>query len=255
MAGRILIMGAGGFLGRHVVAALLQQGSMPGDLSAAVRGAPDLPAGVGLHDVDLAEGRETAGLVEAVQPDIALHLAGAASVAVKAGEGGQTAWRDNVQTTIAVASALRAARAHPTIVLASSAEVYGRNLLGSAPTTEDTAPRPAGVYGRTKLAAEQAMADILGDGGQAIALRLFNSAGPGQDERFVVSAFAAQIARIEAGHAPPVLRVRPLRPRGPAPSRPAGPAGVRRTTTASRSSRARRHCLGPCRGRTSPSPS
>ncbi|MCC6920769.1 MAG: GDP-mannose 4,6-dehydratase [Alphaproteobacteria bacterium] len=207
MAGRILITGAGGFLGRHIVDALLEQGSAPGDLSAAIRGTPALPAGVALHDVDLAEGSETAGMVQAARPDVVLHLAGAASVAVKAGEGGRIAWRDNVQTTITLASELRATHKSPAILLASSAEVYGRNLLGSAPTTEETAPRPAGVYGRTKLAAEQAIADIVGDAGQAIALRLFNSAGPGQDERFVVSAFAAQVARIEAGQAPPVLRV------------------------------------------------
>ncbi|WP_333835303.1 GDP-mannose 4,6-dehydratase, partial [Rubrimonas sp.] len=45
------------------------------------------------------------------------------------------------------------------------------------------------------------------EGLDAIRFRPFNHTGPGQDERFVAPAFAAQIARIEAGKAPPAIRV------------------------------------------------
>jgi GDP-4-dehydro-6-deoxy-D-mannose reductase len=45
------------------------------------------------------------------------------------------------------------------------------------------------------------------DGLRVVRLRLFNHTGPGQSEAFVVSAFARQIARIEAGHQLPVIHV------------------------------------------------
>jgi GDP-4-dehydro-6-deoxy-D-mannose reductase len=73
---------------------------------------------------------------------------------------------------------------------------------------EETAPvRPTNPYARSKLAAEIMLADALSETCPVIALRLLNHTGPGQDERFVVPSFAAQIARIEAGVAPPVLKV------------------------------------------------
>lgn len=42
---------------------------------------------------------------------------------------------------------------------------------------------------------------------RTLRMRLFNHIGPRQNEQFVVAAFAAQIARIEAGQQPPLLRV------------------------------------------------
>jgi GDP-4-dehydro-6-deoxy-D-mannose reductase len=212
MNGKLLITGAGGFLGRHVVGALLERGHAAEQLVTATRGDSRLPAGVETRDVDLSLPDVARSLIAETQPDCVLHLAGAAFVAVSGPAAAEAAWRDNAESTLAVASALRESARHASVLLASSAEVYGRGLVSSSPTTEDCPPAPAGVYGRTKFAAEQILADVIGDGGRSIMLRLFNSAGPGQDERFVISAFAAQIARIEAGLAAPLLRVGNLDP-------------------------------------------
>ena len=55
---------------------------------------------------------------------------------------------------------------------------------------------------------EQLLRDLLPRiGVKLVVLRPFNHIGPGQDERFVVPSFAGQIARIEAGLAPPRLEV------------------------------------------------
>jgi GDP-4-dehydro-6-deoxy-D-mannose reductase len=211
MTGRLLITGAGGFVGRHVIDALLHSGVAPVRLVAATHGPSQLPPGVESRDVDLASRDEASALIADVTPTQALHLAGAAAVAVGGGEGAEAAWRDNAGTTFTLAAALRDSPG-TSILLASSAEVYGRALASATPTEETATPQPRGIYGRTKLAAEQILADITGAAGRAVVLRLFNSAGPGQDERFAIAAFAAQIARIEQGLMPPVLRVGNLDP-------------------------------------------
>lgn len=208
---KLLITGAGGFLGRHIVDALLEQGVAPSRLLTATRGPSHLPAGVEARDADVSLPADAAALVSP-PPGCVLHLAGAASVAVSGGAAAETAWRDNAMSTLVLAASLSNAAAVPNVILASSAEVYGRNHATTSATSEDAQPAPTGIYGRTKHAAEQILADVIGPGGRSVALRLFNSTGPGQDERFVVPAFAAQIARIEAGLAPPELRVGNLDP-------------------------------------------
>jgi GDP-4-dehydro-6-deoxy-D-mannose reductase len=93
------------------------------------------------------------------------------------------------------------------MILASTAEIYGRAFASGAPLPESSAVAPTNAYARSKLAAEIALSETIADVCPVIALRLCNHTGPGQDERFVVPTFAAQIARIEAGVLPPVLKV------------------------------------------------
>ncbi len=70
--------------------------------------------------------------------------------------------------------------------------------------TEDTVPEPVNFYASTKAAAEAALAALKGL--KLLRLRPANHSGPGQSADFVISAFARQIARIEAGLQPPVLK-------------------------------------------------
>ena len=73
----------------------------------------------------------------------------------------------------------------------------------------ETAPlQPTSPYGVSKLAQERLGAHATRENQQHVVLaRVFNHLGPRQDDSFVTSAFARQIAEIEAGHSAPVLRV------------------------------------------------
>ena len=62
-------------------------------------------------------------------------------------------------------------------------------------------------YAATKAAADLALGALAGKGLKCVRLRPFNHTGRGQDEAFVIPAIAMQIARIEAGLQPPVIRV------------------------------------------------
>ena len=88
----------------------------------------------------------------------------------------------------------------------SSSDVYGASFR-QGPATEETPPAPLNPYAASKLAAELMLRDVLPSSSKLIIARAFNHTGPGQDERFVLPSFAAQIARIEAGLAEPRLRV------------------------------------------------
>ena len=66
---------------------------------------------------------------------------------------------------------------------------------------------PLNAYARAKAAAEAMLADVLPQSARLIVTRSFNHTGAGQDERFALPAFAAQIARIERGEKLPRLSV------------------------------------------------
>ena len=207
-ARRILVTGAGGFVGRHAMAALAAARA-PGDRITGIgRTLPSyLPEGVALHAVDLLDAAALAGVVSAFAPTHVLHLAALSSVAQASGSPAET-WRGNLVGGLNLAEAMAAGAPGATLVFASSGEVYGRAFLAGTRLPETAVPEPANAYARTKLAGEAMLADILPAAGiRLIVARPFNHIGPGQDERFVVASFAAQIARIEAGLSPPVLDV------------------------------------------------
>ena len=205
---RILITGAGGFVGRHALAALQASHSHGDRLLGIGRELPrHAPDGVELRAVDLLDAAALNGIVRAFAPTHVLHLAALASVAQASGSPAET-WRGNIVGLLNLAEAIARGEPDATLVFASSGEVYGRSFLTGLPLTETAVPEPANAYARTKLAGEAMLGDILpAVGARLIVARPFNHIGPGQDERFVVASFASQIARIEAGLSPPVLEV------------------------------------------------
>jgi GDP-4-dehydro-6-deoxy-D-mannose reductase len=90
------------------------------------------------------------------------------------------------------------------LLLVSSAEVYGNAGDDETPVSEERPAAPATPYGRSKAAAELAGAR---DDLDIVIARPVPHTGPGQSEDFALPSFAGQIARIEAGQAPPVIKV------------------------------------------------
>ncbi len=194
---RVLITGASGFVGRHVIRRLLAEGE---EVSATHW--EDAPAisGVELHEVDVLDGEALARVVERARPQGVIHLAGLSHV----GESWTRMddyFRVNVLGTENVLRAARGAR----VVLASSAEVYGAVPEAEQPIGEDRPLAPGSPYALSKAAAER-LAVALGDG-DALIVRSFNLVGAGQALRFALPSFASQLAAIRDGRAEPVIRV------------------------------------------------
>jgi GDP-4-dehydro-6-deoxy-D-mannose reductase len=200
---RVLVTGAGGFVGPVVAAALRAAGH---EVHGLVRRqpAPARLAGVPvtLHEGDLLAPGLADAVIRAVVPDAVVHLAGLAFVP-DADRAPDAALRANRDTIVAVVSALRSSAPRARLLAVSSCVVYGAVDPGDLPVTEDVQPRPVNAYGESKLAAERV---ALGSGLDVVVARPFNHTGPGQSPTFVCAALARQVAAIERGEQEPVLR-------------------------------------------------
>lgn len=202
---RILVTGASGFVGNRLLPALAN--AFPhAELIAAGRQAT--------HSVDGHTVRTISGSLlddthltdlASVRPHLVIHLAARSSVAGSLKSGFET-MQVNLGGTMKLAEALLRGGNLKAFIFASSAEVYGRSF-NEGPATEDRPLRPANAYARSKAAAEWALSDMLGDTCRVCNLRLFNHSGPGQDQRFVIPSFAAQVARAELGRGERTVRV------------------------------------------------
>jgi UDP-glucose 4-epimerase len=187
---RAIVTGGAGFIGSHVVDALLTRGDdvlVIDDLSAGKR--ENVPDGARLETVDVREPLDE--LFDGAQA--CFHLAAQADVRVSVERPVEDA-EVNVIGTIRV---LEAARRHGTqVVLASTGgAIYGEC---ERPAPEDAPLRPLAPYGVSKLAAEEYLAAYARLYGQGhVSLRYGNVYGPRQDpygEAGVVTIFLGRLA-------------------------------------------------------------
>jgi GDP-4-dehydro-6-deoxy-D-mannose reductase len=200
----ILVTGAGGFVGRHLAPAL--KAAFP---AARIIGTSQDPDATEIFDItDREQARD---IISRLQPDVCIHLAGISAIG-HARANPRRAWEVNLHGTLNIADAILGAAPECRLIFISSAECYGGSFKPGFPLPETAPLAPMNLYAATKAATELALGAMTGDGLRVLRLRPFNHTGPGQTEDFVVPAFAAQIARIEAGLAPPEISVGALDP-------------------------------------------
>lgn len=194
-----LVTGATGFAGGHLIAHLVSLGTnVRAWAHRAVPAAPE--PRVEWTAVDLLDRQAVRAALDAAHPSAIYHCAGIADVH-GAWSAPTDALRVNAVGTHYLLEAVRDLGLDCRVLVTGSALVYTQS---PDPVTEEHPIGPTTPYGVSKLAQEMTARDSPVD---TLLVRPFNHAGPGQSPAYATSAFAQQIAEIEAGRREPVLRV------------------------------------------------
>jgi len=192
---RTIVTGGAGFIGSHVVDALVARGDEVAVIDSLVHGRKEnVASGAELHERDIREPLDD--IFDAVRPEAVFHLAAQADVRVSVEHPVEDA-EVNVLGTVRI---LEASRRHGAQVVFSSTggAIYGECI---EPASEDSPCEPLSPYGTAKLAGEEYIRSFNRlYGTRHIALRYGNVYGPRQDphgEAGVVAIFLGALARGE----------------------------------------------------------
>lgn len=204
MAEKVVVTGAAGFIGSHVVEALLARGDIvvgidnfdsfyDPDIKRANLADAMLHASFELVEADVRDAAAMRRVVDAFHPDAIVHLAARAGVRPSIQDPALYVAVNVLGTTVLldVARAAKISR----LIVASSSSVYGNDA--TPPFREDeTAIMPISPYAATKRAAELMCETYAGlfDWMRIISLRFFTVYGPRQRPDLAIHSFTKKIA-------------------------------------------------------------
>ena len=208
---RVLITGITGMVGSHLAEYILANQAdarvyglvrwrSPLDNIAHIRDS------ITLHHAELRDLNAMVALLGKIEPERIFHLAAQSYVSDSFDAPADTI-HTNVIGTLNLLDAVRITKIDPLIHICSSSEVYGQVTKEELPIRETNPFRPASPYAVSKVGEDMiALQYFLSYGIKSIRTRMFTHTGPRRGDVFAESAFAKQIAEIEAG-----LRSNPMK--------------------------------------------
>jgi GDP-4-dehydro-6-deoxy-D-mannose reductase len=184
---RVLVTGAGGFVGRWLMR----------ELADARHEAIAAPSSSELDMSSSSSVSRMGRLISSVEPDAVVHLA-AMSYPPDAADAPERAIAVNGGGTEHLVTALLANGGRTSLLVTSSSEVYGSPDPGGLPLSERSELRGRSAYAASKLAQERAALKASGQIPMVV-VRSFNHTGPGQRPTFVVPSLAERVDSVLRG--------------------------------------------------------
>lgn len=192
---RLLVTGASGFVGHHLLGAV--RSGLFGNVELLTT-----PEGF-----DIRDSRAVKEFVSASAPEFVLHLA-AQSFVPRSFEDPRETLEINLLGTLNLLQALDGAGFTGRMLYISSGDVYGRVPDSDLPVDESRVPEPRNPYAVSKFAAEQLCLQWHRSHKlDVIIARPFNHIGPGQRDDFVIPSIAKQIVAMKCSGPPFILEV------------------------------------------------
>ena len=207
----ILVTGAAGFVGTHLLECLLSETPRPRIIgwkrpkTSVDKASREIKQddSVEWREVDILQSKDVINAVAEARPTEVFHCAGIASVA-ELKKNTRRTLAVNVLGTRHLMQGLKHLNTDIRVVVPSSATVY-RPKLG--PLNEHDEVGPIHTYGLSKLAQEMQSRHFVSRKQQVVITRSFTHIGPGQSLSYAASNFAHQVASIEVGKIKPVIHV------------------------------------------------
>ncbi|MEE9553345.1 MAG: GDP-mannose 4,6-dehydratase [candidate division Zixibacteria bacterium] len=206
---KALITGIRGFVGGHMTRLLLERGDEVAGLDADDK---DFNVAIGEKPVkvykgDLRDEDIVSKALTEFKPDCLFHLAAQSSVKLSFENPLETFSANLIGTLILLETVSKLDFPVKTLVISSS-EVYGRLKPEECPVGEDHPMNPINPYAVSKASVDLLARQYHRAYQMPVYIaRAFSHSGPGQKTVAVLSDWALQIAKIELGLAPPILKV------------------------------------------------
>lgn len=201
---KVLITGITGMVGSHLAEYILN--NHPGcEVHGLLRWRSPLDnireilPKITLHFAELRDLNSLVTMLKKIKPERIFHLAAQSYVTVSFDSPADTL-ATNIIGTTNLLDAMRITGCDVKIHICSSSEVYGQVTKDEVPIGEKNGFRPASPYAVSKVGEDMiALQYFLSYGIQTVRTRMFTHTGPRRGDVFAESAFAKQIALIEAG--------------------------------------------------------
>lgn len=199
---KVLIFGAGGFVGSYLSKEFLSHGYLVVG-SDRTKGTM-LPDEVRFIPAQLMDSQKVEAIILEEEPDIIVNLAALSSVGAS-WEAPQTTMMVNVIGALNIMEAARKARKKPRILFIGSSEEYAAS---NVPMSEETQLDAGNPYGISKITQER-FAKLYREqyGLKIYCVRPFNHTGVGQRDSFALSGWCKQAAQIEKSGQPGIIQV------------------------------------------------
>jgi GDP-4-dehydro-6-deoxy-D-mannose reductase len=194
---RILVTGASGFTGRHLLSSLLAALPEDTEISGVDLNPGNLPERVSKFACDLTDSRAVISLIREASPTRIFHLGGTFTNQMETDYAGNVVSARNIFEAV-----MGMGEPDCRMLVVGSAAEYGYVACEGQAVTEDSPLRPVSIYGLTKTfqtALAQFYARVHGLG--VVIVRPFNLIGCGVSSRLFIGSLCEQIAALKTGHA------------------------------------------------------